>query len=145
MIALVIFAGCATPYTTRSKGFTGFLAYEGTQSKWPTSSSALTEPDFAVPAYLGLPAKPYRVIGFVVSDEPLADDKKLPVWLWSDETRLANACNQAKDHGADAVLLTNDPVLVGMLKPQTGRDLKSYRLLTNFDGVIVAIKWTDRR
>jgi len=144
-LAAILVTGCATPYTTQSKGFTGFLAYEGVQSKWPTSSSALTQVDFAIPAYLNLPARPYRVIGFVVSTEPLANDEKLPVWLWGDETRLANACNQAKDHGADAVLLTKDSTFVNMLKPEAGRDRQSYRLLTNFDGVIVAIKWADRR
>lgn len=137
--------GCATPYTTSSKGFTGFIAYEGNQSKWPVSASALTQVDFSVPVYLGLPARPYRVVGFVVSDEPISDDKKLPPWLWSDETRLANACNQARDHGADAVLLTKDSTLTSVLHPAAGRDLPSYRLLTNFDGVIVAVKWADRR
>src|SRR5436309_8795895 len=86
---IVALFGCATTYTTQSKGFTGFIAYEGNQPKWPTSSSALTEVDFAIPVYLGLPAKSYRVLGFVVSDEPISNDKKLPAWLWSDETRLA--------------------------------------------------------
>ncbi|MCG3147553.1 MAG: hypothetical protein PCFJNLEI_00993 [Verrucomicrobiae bacterium] len=143
LIGLV--TGCATPYTTKSKGLTSFLAYEGNQSKWPTSSSALTEVDFAIPAYLGLPAKPYRVLGFVVSAEPLANDERFPVWLWSDETRLANACNLAKEHGADAVLLTKDPAILGVFRPEAGRDLPSYRLLTNFDGVILAIKWMERR
>jgi hypothetical protein len=138
-------AGCATPYRTRSTGFTGFLAYEGPQSRWPTSASALTQTDFALPVYLGLPAKAYRVVGFVVSAEPLGDEQKLPGWLWTDETRLANACNQAQRHGADAVVLTKDPTLVNLLRPEVGRSAESYRLLTNFDGVIVAIKWSDRR
>ena len=145
LAALIGLTGCATTYTTASKGFTGFIAYEGNQPKWPTSSSALTEVDFAIPVYLGLPAKSYRVLGFVVSDEPISNDKKLPAWLWSDETRLANACNQAKAYGADAILLTKDPALVSLMSPQAGRDAESYRLLTNFDGVIVAIRWADRR
>lgn len=142
---VAILAGCATPYKTKSKGFTAFIGYDGPQSKWPTSTSALKEVDFAVPAYLGLPPMQYKVIGFIVSDEPMTEEQRLPSWLWSDETRLANACNQARAHGADAVVLTKDPALTRVLKPEAGRDLKSYRLLTNFEGVIVAIKWGDRR
>ena len=133
-----------TPYTTQSRGFTGYLAYEGAQAKWPTGSSALTKVDFAIPVYLAPPGRSYRVIGFVVAEEPISDENKLPGWLWSDETRLGNACNQARAHGADAVLLSKDPVFTSVIKPQPGRDLQSYRLLTNYDGVIVAIKW-DRR
>jgi hypothetical protein len=144
LIGVTGLLGCVTPHTTSSEGFTGFLAYEGSQSGWPRAASALMKSDFAVPAYLGLPSRPYRVIGFVVNDEPIVGDQGLPPWVWSDETRLANACNQARYHGADAVLLTKDPALVKLLNPQEGHTLQSYRLLTNFDGVIVAVKWSDR-
>ena len=137
--------GCATTYTTSSTGYTAFLAYEGKQSNWPQAPSVLTKVDFAVPAYLGLPSKPYRVIGLIVNDEPEISGKGLPSWLWTDETRLANACNQAKAHGADAVLVTNDPSILRALNVQEGPGVKSSRLLTNSDGVIVAIKWADRR
>lgn len=142
--ALAGWMGCATPHTTSSPGFTDFLAFEGTQASWPRATSSLVKSDFAVPAYLGLPSKPYRVIGFVVNSEPIVGDEGLPAWLWSDETRLANACNRALEHGADAVLLTKDPALVRLLTPPDGHTIQSYRLLTNFDGVIVAIKWTNR-
>ena len=57
--------GCATSHTTTSTGYTAFLAFEGKQSSWPQAPSALTQVDFAVPAYLGLPPKPYRVIGLI--------------------------------------------------------------------------------
>ena len=144
LLACSVF-GCATPHTTRSTGFTGFLAFEGTQLNWPRASSSLIKADFAVPAYLGLPSRSYRVIGFVVNTEPEVGKEGLPAWLWSDETRLANACNQARDHGADAVLLTKDPVFLRAMNPQEGHPPPAKRLLTNFDGVIVAIQWADRR
>jgi hypothetical protein len=137
--------GCATPHTTTSTGYTAFLAYEGKQSSWPQAASTLTEADFAVPAYLGLPPRAYRVIGLIVNDEPEISGKGLPSWLWTDETRLANACNQAKAHGADAVLVTDDPSILRALGAHEGPGVKSSRLLTNFDGVIVAIRWADRR
>ena len=136
--------GCATAHTTSSTGYTAFLAFEGKQSSWPQAASALTEVDFAVPVYLGLPPRAYQVIGLIVNDEPEINGKGLPSWLWTDETRLANACNQAKANGADAVLVTNDPTILRALNVQEGREVKS-RLLTNFDGVIVAIKWADHR
>jgi hypothetical protein len=138
-------SGCATKQPTTSTRYTGFLAFEGNQSSWPQAPSALTKVDFAVPAYLGLPSKSYRIIGLIVNEEPEIGGKGLPSWLWSDETRLANACNQAKAHGADAVLVTNDPTILRALNVQEGPGVKSSRLLTNYDGVIVAIKWGDRR
>ena len=76
LLAILSLTGCATPHTTASRGFTGFIAYEGRQSTWPTSSAALTEVDFAIPAYLGLPSKSYHVIGFVVSEEPLSSEQR---------------------------------------------------------------------
>jgi hypothetical protein len=140
-----VLSGCATTYTTTSKGFTGFLVFDGNQVSWPRASSSLTEVNFALPVYLGLPSKPYRVLGFVVDAEPKIGDQTLPSWLWTDETRLANACNQAKERGADALLLTNDPTILRAMNATEGPNGKLNRLLTNFDGVIVAIKWGDHR
>jgi hypothetical protein len=128
--------GCATPHTTTSKGMTDYLAYSGKQEKWPRSNSALIKTDFAVPAYLGLPAKNYQIIGFVV---PSKGWEGLPQLMWSDETRMANACNQAREHGADAIMVSNDPKIV-----QTFRTLAadSPNLLGESTSEIVAIKWT---
>jgi hypothetical protein len=120
MLAAVLL-GCATPHTTSSTGYTGFLVFEGKQSNWPQAPSVLTKMDFAVPAYLGLPPKSYRVIGLIVNDEPEISGKGLPSWLW-----------------------TNDSTLLRALNVQEGPGIRSSRLLTNSDGVIVAIQWADR-
>jgi hypothetical protein len=134
--------GCATPHTTESKGMTGYLAYDGKQDNWPRNSSSLTKVDFAVPAYLGLPPKPYRILGFVVNTAPsLGAQAALPEWMWSDETRMANAANQAKEHGGDAIMVTNDPKVVQVFKTLAAGS-ESTRLLVNSDAEIVVIKWT---
>ena len=86
-----VLSGCATPHTTAAKGLTAYLAYDGKQQQWPRADSALVKADFALPAYVGLPSKPYQVIGFVVNAEPTISGQGLPSWLWTDETRLANA------------------------------------------------------
>src|SRR5262249_9668061 len=115
----------------------------GKQQSWPRSPSSLTKTDFTIPVYMGLPSKPYEVIGFVVNSEPLLSGNGLSEWLWSDETRLGNACNQAKAHGADAILLTKDQTILEALKSQAAALPESSRLLVNYDGQVAAIRWTD--
>jgi hypothetical protein len=130
--------GCATPHSTTSKGMTDYLSYMGKQEKWPRGDSALVKVDFAVPAYLGLPSKPYQILGFVV---PTKDWQGLPDWMWSNETRMANACNQAKEHGGDAIIVTNDPKIVQVYKALAAGS-GSDPLLTDSNSEIVVIKWT---
>ena len=139
LAGLTAVLGCATPHTTTSKGFTGYLAYDGKQQSWPRGSSTLVKMDFAVPAYLGLPSKAYRIVGFVVITEPSMSG--LPDWMWSDETRMANAANQAREHGADAILVTNDPKIVQTFTNLAAQSGQSGKLLVNTDAQIVAIKW----
>src|SRR5574341_2503549 len=43
-------------------GSTRFIAYEGKQD-WPTGEGASVIKDYAVPIYLGLPPKGYKVLG----------------------------------------------------------------------------------
>ena len=43
-------------------GDTRFLNYEGDQ-RWPTAESAESIGGFAVPIYVGLPTRPYKVLG----------------------------------------------------------------------------------
>ena len=144
LCGLAVVAGlssCATPHTTTSTGMTSYLAYDGKQQSWPRGSSTLAKTDFAVPAYLGLPSKPYQLVGYVVNAEPTIHGHGLPEWIWTDETRLANACNQAKAHGADAVVLTNDPKILQALAAANAAGSPNRRLLANSEGEIVAIKW----
>lgn len=141
-VALLVAAGlsgCATTYTTTAKGPTSFLAYEGKQQRWPRADSALIKSGFAVPAYQGLPSRSYQILGFVVtSDSPISG---VPSWIWGEETRLANACNQAKEHGADAIVVTTDPVIVKTFNAIPAQGGTSKRLLAESDAVVAAIKW----
>jgi hypothetical protein len=142
-IALLVAAGlsgCATTYTTTSKGPTSYLAYDGKQQRWPRGESALVK-SFAVPAYQGLPPKAYTIHGVVAtSDSPVSG---APSWMWGDETRLANACNQAKEHGADAVMVTTDPAVCKAIDSVPTAAGVSKRLLASSDAVVVAIKWVQ--
>ena len=139
--AAAVLSGCATPHSTESKGLTSFLTYEGQQQRWPRAESTLVRADFAVPAYQGLPQKAYQIIGLVVpADAPIVG-QSVPGWLWNNETRLANACNQAKGHGADAIAVTSDPVILKALRVQTVGPAKSSRVFSDSDAVIIAIKW----
>jgi uncharacterized protein YceK len=132
-------SGCATTYSTTSKGPTSFLAYEGKQQRWPRADSALVKSNFAVPAYQGPPSKSYQLLGFVVtSDSPISG---MPSWIWGEETRLANACNQAKEQGADAIVVTMDPVIVKTFNAIPTPGGTSKRLLAESDAVVAAIKW----
>lgn len=134
-------SGCATTYSTTSKGPTSFLAYDGKQQRWPRGESALVKSSFSIPAYQGLPPKPYTILGFVVtSDSPISE---VPAWMWGDETRLANACNQGKEYGADAIMVTSDPVIMKAIDSIPTTAAGSKRLLASSDAVVVAIKWVQ--
>jgi hypothetical protein len=132
-------SGCATTYSTTSKGPTSFLAYDGKQQRWPRGESALVKSSFTVPAYQGLPPNAYTIQGVVAtSDSPVAG---APSWMWGDETRLANACNQAKEHGADAVMVTTDPTVRKAVDSIPTTAGVSKQLLASSDALVVAIKW----
>lgn len=132
-------SGCATTYSTTSKGPTSFLAYDGKQQRWPRGESALVKSSFSVPAYQGLPPKAYTIHGVVTtSDSPVSD---VPSWMWGDETRLANACNQAKERGADAVMVTTDAEVRKAIDAIPTTAGISKQLLASSDALVVAIKW----
>lgn len=132
-------SGCATTYSTTSKGPTSYLAYDGKQQRWPRGESALVKSSFTVPAYQGLPPKAYTIHGVVTtSDSPVSG---VPSWMWGDETRLANACNQAKENGADAIMVTSDPAVRKAIDSIPTAAGVSKQLLASSDAVVVAIKW----
>ena len=43
-------------------GDTEFTTYDAAQS-WPTGTTAITNGEYSIPIYIGLPAKSYKVIG----------------------------------------------------------------------------------
>jgi hypothetical protein len=92
-------------------GDTAFSAYDGAQS-WPKGSGGEVNKDYSVPIYVGLPDRRFKVIGRVYDkrDDSGFDavGRAFDEGLGSERHRMRNVANQAKDHGADAVVVIED-------------------------------------
>lgn len=86
LLAFFLILGCTT---------TKFLPYAGEQQDWATAPGALAEEVDGVPIFHGLPPKPYEIIG------SLALERK----NWMAPTTLSKAAAEAKERGADAVIM----------------------------------------
>src|SRR5205809_6181128 len=69
-----------------------FTSHEGAQN-WPVSQGALVDRKYAVPVYYGPPPQPYIVMGLLELGNATAG------------TEVGAAANQAKQMGADAIIL----------------------------------------
>jgi hypothetical protein len=91
-------------------GDTRFIGYEGAQN-WPVSNSSQIIKEFAVPIYIGLPTKRYRVLGRIVGTQNSGlgvMTRAFAEGLWSEKDRQRDCANQAKFQGGDAVIVTNN-------------------------------------
>lgn len=92
-------------------GDTAFSAYEGSQS-WPAGKGGVVNKDYSVPIYIGLPDKRFKVIGRVYDkrDDSGFDSigRAFDEGLGSEKHRMRNVANQARAHGADAVIVVED-------------------------------------
>lgn len=91
-------------------GDTAFAAYEGSQS-WPTGKGGVVNKDYSVPIYIGVPEKRFKVIGRIYDKRQGGFDEVSRAFdegLGSEKHRMRNVANQAKDHGADAVIVVED-------------------------------------
>ena len=81
VLAALILSGCA---------IADFTPYSGGQQNWPTATGAFVKTDYAVPAYLGYPNRPYNVIGYLdTTTAPIRDCSNsyyscLHIWLVRD-------------------------------------------------------------
>jgi hypothetical protein len=88
LMVAALLVGCATTED--------FAPYTGTKRDWPTLSSGARVKDYnGVQVIHGLPAKPYDVVGKLSVVDPV--DEYLAVI--------------AKNHGLDAVVLTDSPLM----------------------------------
>jgi hypothetical protein len=79
-----------------------YTAYSGAQQNWPVASGSFVQTKFDLPVYFGPPDKPYRVLGYMeVQSAPLA------VWESGKSESVKPAVQEARKHGADAVILLN--------------------------------------
>jgi len=72
-----------------------FTPYSGQQQNWPTAPGSFVKTDYAVPAYLGYPDRPYNVIGYL--DATTAPIRRRGV--------VAFAARRAKELGGDAIIV----------------------------------------
>ncbi len=91
-------------------GDTAFSAYDGSQ-RWPRGKGGEVNKDYAVPIYIGLPDKRFKVIGRIYDKRESGFDvmsRAFDEGLGSEKHRMRNVANQAKDHGAEAVVVIED-------------------------------------
>jgi hypothetical protein len=91
-IAMLLWlAGCV------SSNNTSYVPYVGQQQDWPTSPGAFVSQYDGIQIYRGHPAKPYEVLGRLVTSH--CSDRNL---AWA-----------AKSHGADAVVIMDAKMMSG--------------------------------
>jgi hypothetical protein len=82
-------------------GTTEFLTYSGAQQNWPTAAGAIVDTKLAIPVYYGLPPRPYRVLGEIVTSKPQG-------WRLDVQSQAMEiAVDEAKRVGADAIIVTS--------------------------------------
>ena len=120
-----------------------FLKYEGTQ-KWPTGDGAQIISDFAVPIYLGLPSKHYRILGRIYDDRTTGVGvvgRAFSEGLFSEKDRQRDCADQAKFQGGDAVLITSDAGIIKAFGLSKDDLSKTTPLFQHKDSVTLAIKF----
>jgi hypothetical protein len=120
-----------------------FLTFEGKQS-WPTGDRAQIISDFAVPIYLGLPNKRYKVLGRIYDDRTSGIGvvgRAFSEGLFSEKDRQRDCADQAKYRGGDAVLVSNDERVIKSLGISREELSKTTPLFQHKDSATLVIKF----
>ena len=148
-VVLGLCAACVISVMAKDKnddtkvGDTAFTAYDGSQS-WPTGSNSQVNKDYSIPIYLGLPDKSYKVIGRITDKREEGVDvvgKAFDEGLGSEKHRMRNCANQAKQHGADAVLVTDDEKVIKAFNLSAKEVRESAPLFDHEHSIVLAIKF----
>jgi hypothetical protein len=124
-------------------GDTAFSAYEGSQS-WPTGQGGEVNKDYAVPIYIGLPDKRFKVIGRIYDKRQEGFDvmsRAFDEGLGSEKHRMRNVANQARDHGADAVIVVEDEDVFKALNLTKKEVHESSPLFKYEHSIVLAVKF----
>ena len=119
-----------------------FMAYEGPQ-KWPTADQAEVMKDFAVPIYIGLPNKHYKVLGRIYDARRsgVAVVGRELAHIFPEKDRLRDCAEQAKYRGADAVIVTGDEKVIKAMGLEKKEIESTSPLKDHKDKVTLAIKF----
>jgi hypothetical protein len=124
-------------------GDTAFIAYEGSQS-WPTGTGSQVNKDYSVPVYIGLPDKSYKVLGRVYDKRTSGlgvVDHAFDEGFGKESHRMRNCANQAKQHEADAVLVTDDEKVIKAFNLSKKDVRESAPLFDHKHSIVLAIKF----
>jgi hypothetical protein len=149
-VILSLCAACAVSASAKDKqsddtkvGDTAFTAYDGSQS-WPTGTNPQINKEYSIPIYIGLPDKSYKVIGRITDKRDSGVDvmgKAFDEGLGSEKHRMRNVANQAKLHGADAVIVTDDEKVVKVFN-LTKKELHESTPLFKYEhSIVLAVKF----
>jgi hypothetical protein len=143
-ITMLLFAAPGLAQNTNDPKFgdTRFMFYEGDQ-RWPTADSAEAISGFAVPIYVGLPTRPYKVLGRIY--DPRATGigivgRVFAEGLFSESDRQRDCANQARFRGGNAVVVTNDERIVSVLNLTRSEIEGAAPLFDHKDSVVLAVK-----
>jgi hypothetical protein len=144
-VALVI----GLPHSVRAGddkafGDAHFIAYEGSFKNWPTGDKSQVIKDYAVPIYLELPDKKYKVLGRIYDSRRTGIGvvgRAFAEGLFSEKDRQRDCANQAKYREGDAVLVTKDERVIKALGLDAAEIEKTAPLFAHKDKVVLAIKF----
>src|SRR5262249_2872995 len=143
-LVTILAGGSVLAHAQDAKKFNdaAFMRYEGTQ-QWPTGSQVQIIADFAVPIYLGLPSKPYKVLGRVYDDRTGLGvvGRTLAKGLSAERDRQRDCAEQAKYRGGDALLVTNDERIIKALGLTPEELSKTTPLFEHKDSATLVIKF----
>ena len=120
-----------------------FLGYEGGHG-WPTGQGAQVIPDFAVPIYLGLPNRPYKVLGRIYDGRTSGIGvmgRAFSEGLFSERDRQRDCADQAKFRGGDAVVVTSDERVIKALGVSKEDLSKTTPLFEHKDSATLVVKF----
>jgi hypothetical protein len=121
-----------------------FIAYAGSFKDWPTGDKAQVIKDYAVPIYIELPDKKYKVLGRIYDSRRSGIGlvgRALAEGLFSEKDRQRDCANQAKYREGGAVLVTKDERVIKALGLDATEIEETAPLFEHKDAVVLAIKF----
>jgi hypothetical protein len=144
MVGIGLAAAAAGAAEDKAFGDAHFMAYEGSVKSWPTGDAAQVIKDYAVPIYIGLPGKKYKVLGRIYDPRKTGIGvigRGLAEGLFSEKDRQRDCASQAKYRQGDGVLVTKDKKIIEAFGLEAAEIEKTAPLFAHKDKLVLAIKF----